>query len=457
MKKIDWAASTVITGAILLLIGVVFIGNRIPITVSCQSPNPCTQVGPFGSVTFEFSRPVKSDLVESLWQTAPQLSSKGKWEWLDNQHVRWYSVEPLPSDQKVTLQFTPGRVGENGEQIDHAVQWDVVVRSPRIIVVRHDGTGQELFTYGMEAGSSEYQLTQTQGRVYDYQHSPDGESVVFSAINDQKGIDLWIVQRDGSNQHKLLDCGADRCTTPAWSPISQELAYTREGAGLDPNGPKGVPRIWILNIQSGQTSPLFTDLQKIGYGPKWSPDGQWLSIWNGSQGGIEVVNRETGNTFLLESASGDAGTWTQNSQFLYYDNTVVGETSFHNVVLRADISNQTVSTILGGNVEGGGLSVSNPVTSPTDKWVAVTIQENVQIPGRELFLLFPDSKDGISISDDLSRIPGFYSWTPDGNRLVYQLDVLGGKENDVEIWVWERKKGKSIRITTGGRSPQWLP
>ena len=151
----------------------------------------------------------------------------------------------------------------------------------------------------------------------------------------------------------------------------QELAYTRESTGLDPNGPKGAPRIWILDVKSGQTAPLFADPQKIGYGPKWSPDGQWLSIWNGLQGGIQVVNRRTGDTFMLESANGDVGCWTPDSQFLYFSNMVSGETGFRNVVLRADIDNRSISTILGGNVEGGGLSVDSPVCSPADKWVAV--------------------------------------------------------------------------------------
>jgi Tol biopolymer transport system component len=59
--------------------------------------------------------------------------------------------------------------------------------------------------------------------------------------------------------------------------------------------------------------------------------------------------------------------------------------------------------------------------------------------------------------DDLSRIPGFYSWTPDGEYLIFQLYTLGRNENDVEIWVWDQKMGESKLITTGVRAPQWLP
>jgi Tol biopolymer transport system component len=71
--------------------------------------------------------------------------------------------------------------------------------------------------------------------------------------------------------------------------------------------------------------------------------------------------------------------------------------------------------------------------------------------------LNPDVKGGITIMDQASRIPGFYSWTPDGSRLVYQLDYLGDSSNKVEIWVWDRTTGKSVKITDSATSPQWLP
>ena len=244
---------------------------------------------------------------------------------------------------------------------------------------------QELFSIGMDAGSPEIQLSHTNGRVWDYQPSPDGESVVFSAINSLKGIDLWMVQRDGSNQHKLLDCGGDRCSSPAWSPLIQELAFTRESIGLAPNGPKGALRIWILDSKTGQAAPLFSDPEKVGDEAKWSPDGQWLSFWNGAQGGIQIVNRKTGTTILLESTNGDSGSWSSDGQYLYYTNLVSERGDFRNTLLRADIRNGAISTILGGNVEGDKFSVGNPVCSPKGKMVVVPLQPDIKMPDKELF------------------------------------------------------------------------
>ena len=456
MKKLDRAAFSVILVSILLLSGVIFIGNRVPLNITCQLPAQCKQVGPFGSVLFEFSRPAQANQVENLWQTIPGIA--GKWVWLDNQHARWDSLKPLPTNQKITLQIGTGQAGQNGEQISSVNRWEVTVRPPRIIVTRNEGNGSELFTIGLDDGtSSGKQLTHTNGQIFDYIVTPDGEAVIFSAVNDLKGSDLWMVQRDASNQHKILDCGADLCSTPALSPISQELAYTRESAGTNPNGSKKAPRIWILDVSSGQTAPLFVDPKKIGYGPKWSPNGQWLSISSGSKGGIQVVNRKSGDTYFLESSNGDTGCWSPDSQYLYYSDMVSGEGGFRNVILKADIGSRSIITFFGGNAEGGGISVDNPVCDPQGKWLAVTVQPNVSISGKELELLNPDAKPGVSIMDDLSRIPGFLSWTPDGNLLVYQSLLLGGDGNNVEVWVWDQNTAKARKITDEGRSPQWLP
>jgi Tol biopolymer transport system component len=455
MKSLDKAAFLVIIIAGLLLSGVIIVGNQVPVYITCQLPDHCTQVGPYGSVLFGFSRPVKSDQVENLWQTRPHIT--GKWEWMDNQHARWTSLTPLPTDQKITLQFIAGQAGQYGEKISNNDQWDVAVRLPQIVVIQNGSGGQELFSFGLGDGSAGFQLTHSSGRINDYQVSPDGESVVFSAANVQKGIDLWMVNRDGSNQHQLLDCGIDQCITPAWSPTLQELAYTREIAGTAQNGPRQAPRIWIYDVKSGQSASLFADTQKVGYGPKWSPDGQWLSIWDNLKNTIEVVNRQSGETFALPSSNGDTSSWTPDSQFLYYSNMVTGSAGFHNVVFGADIGKRSVATIFGGNVEGGGQSLDNPVCSPDGTWVAVTAQPDVRIAGKELLLLNPgNNKNNQLIVDNLTQVPGFYSWTPRGDRLVYQLNSLGGKEN-VEIWVWEQATEKTKKITTGGRLPQWLP
>jgi Tol biopolymer transport system component len=456
MKKLDRVAILVMLSTIALLAVVIWMGGRIPITVRCQSPVDCAQVSPFGLVTLEFSRPVSSDLVEALWQTEPNLA--GRWEWQDDRHASWLSTTPMLPGQKIEMQLTPGKAGKNGESIQDVYHWEATVRSPQIVVSKSlENGGQELYSVGLDGESSLKQLTYSNGDVFDFEILPEGEAILYSALNDSGGTDLWIVQRDGSGAHILLECGSDRCTTPTASPAAPEIAYTRESAGLDPNGPKGAPRVWILDEITGQTTPLFADPQKIGHGPVWSPDGKWLSIWNGIEGGIMVVQRQTGDTMMLESSNGDSGSWSPDSQSLYYTNMIQGMGSFRNVVLKADIAQGTVATVMGKDVESGGLSIGVPVCDPTGKWVAVTIQPDPRIPGRELSLFDPEGLNGIPILEDLTKLPTYYSWTPTGDKLVFQIYPIGGKEDDVETWVWDRETGDAQKIVAGARFPKWLP
>jgi Tol biopolymer transport system component len=242
--------------------------------------------------------------------------------------------------------------------------------------------GNELYRIALDGKTEPRQLSQTSGKIIDYSSSLDGEYFIMSIGNDKNGADFWISDRDGSHQHKLLDCGSDRCTTAVWSPLSNEIAYTRESAGLDPNGAKGAPRVWILDVESGETAPLFSDSQKIGYGPVWSPDGKYLSTWNGIAGGVQVVERKTGAITLLQTQSGDTGCWSPDGSALYYTNLIIGQSSFHNVILKADMLQGTIQTVLGSNLEGEGLNYDLPACHPSRNLVAASVQPNARIPAR---------------------------------------------------------------------------
>jgi hypothetical protein len=89
--------------------------------------------------------------------------------------------------------------------------------------------------------------------------------------------------------------------------------------------------------------------------------------------------------------------------------------------------------------------------------VLVPMQPDIKMPDKELLLLNPEVKDGQLIMENLSLLPDFYSFSPDGNRIVFQVNLSGGKENDTEVWYWDWDTGKTQKLATGDKSPQWLP
>ncbi len=455
MKKLDKIALSLIAACLVLLGGIILFGSWRPVQVSCANED-CVQISPLGVIAFTFSRAVDPTLTATLWQVEPAIS--GRWDWQDERHATWSADTPLAAEQSLQMGFKAGEIGKNGGRLEEGRTWQMQVRIPQILALKSAGDlGQELYSIDISGESEAQQLSHTGGKIFNYTPAPDGSQILMAVTNDDSGVDLWIMNRDGSDQLVLLDCGSDRCSTAAWSPVSREIAYTRESAGLDPQGAKGAPRTWLLDVQSGETTPLFEDSQKIGYGPLWSPDGKWLSVWNGIEGGVQIIHRQTGEITLLESSNGDTGCWSADSSALYYANLVVGESAFHNVILKADTKQGTIQTVLGGNIEGEGLSYDNPACHPSRNLIAASIQPNTKIPGKKLAFFDMEGKEESTIMSDLTKFPSFYSWNPGGDYFLFQMSVISKNEEDIEIWVWEEASGKTRLISKGMRSPAWLP
>ncbi len=457
MTRLDRIAITVIITAVIAIAAVIAVGGNVPVTATCLN---CAQISPYGALDLEFSRAVEPQKIENLWRIDPIVP--GRWTWLDDRHARWHSLVALPAARTVSAGFSSGSAGMNGERFREEIRWEMSVRQPLIMALTAaDEVDAQLYLFDPATDEPPQPLTHSAGLILDYSPSPDGQQVAFSVINLTGGSDIWTVERDGSNERMLLECGTDRCTAPSWSPASAELAYTRETSGIDPQGARGAPRIHILNTISGATSPLFIDPQQIGYGANWSPDGVWIAIWDGINGGIKVTNRQTGAALLLQSDNGDTGSWSADSRTLFYTDIVAGEAGYHNLVLQAEIdagedATAAVSVYLGGNADGTGLSYNDPIANPVSDSLVVAAQANVSVPGKEVLIHREGASQPITVVNDISRIPAFFNWSPSGEELVFQMLPWGGSPEQTEVWIWDEAQG-ARRLASGFKTPNWLP
>ena len=453
MKRLDKFAIGLMAGLIAMILAVVWLVSQISVTITLET-NTEAQISPLAALKFSFSTAVEPKKLETAFWTEPDLP--GRWVWLDERYATWHLDQALASGSQLQVGFD-AQPARNDAGNFSPIQWTLQVREPSLIYLQIVKPGKELFVVGFEPGAVPRQLTSELSQIIDFSVAPDGEIVVFSMMNYQGGADLWQIHRSGDDKKLLLNCAMDRCTTPSWSPMGDQLAFTREKATPGSGSVVGAPRPWILNLQSNAVQPLYADDQQIGYGPTWSPDGQWLSIWNGLGGGVDLYQPVTDTLVNLASKTGDTGSWSANSGTFYFSNVYGEDSLFRTTIFQANMQTGEVDIWVGGNLDEQGLSYFHPVCNPVYAGCAVSVQVDPQMPRRELRWIPTGSGTPQVILADLSVIVSNYTWSADGRYLLYTRGDLSTMSQGSEIWVWDlQNQDEQRKITDEAFFPAWL-
>jgi Tol biopolymer transport system component len=242
---------------------------------------------------------------------------------------------------------------------------------------------------------------------------------------------------------------------PSISPDSTRVAYTREPPGLTPSDGPGAPRVYILDLKSKQDSPLFKDSQILGYGPLWSPDGKWISSFDGLQDQIRVVSLGDGKQMLLPSVIGSYVSWSRDSNQLAFanqENTVNGLRSVVNI---ADFTTGEIINLIGQR-DDYDYDYRALAWSPTDqKQLVIGMRKSQDDPSDGLWLIDVDVIAGSAIGDEKGMMYQTPRWDPWGRAIVLQQFPLG-KAEPLKISLWENGIGQP-RVLAEGLAPAWLP
>ncbi len=135
--------------------------------------------------------------------------------------------------------------------------------------------------------------------------SPDGKQLAFIKFPDSQTPypqgELWLSEADGSKLRYLAQADAGHGYPPAWSPDGRRLAFVyRENPaepGVEQSESKLVSDIHVVDVASGQVSPLTRFQEARVEAPVWSPDGNTLAV-------TAILNDKM-NVYLVNSASGE--------------------------------------------------------------------------------------------------------------------------------------------------------
>jgi Tol biopolymer transport system component len=223
--------------------------------------------------------------------------------------------------------------------------------SPRVVRVSTDGS-QEIvpiteFTYDLAASAdpeeftftfsrglgqgSELWLAKRGGNVVEQLYadpfhyisfarfSPDGSQLAFIKIPDTQTPftvgELWVMDSDGSNAHKLADADAGHGYAANWSPDGKRIAFVvRENPDderADQSSEALLSNIYLVDVQSGSLTQLTHLKNGRTETPSWSPDGNTLAfnVVINDRMNVHIVDLSTGEIRALMEESTCCPAW----------------------------------------------------------------------------------------------------------------------------------------------------
>lgn len=441
-----------------LVTAVIFLGSRVGLAVVGQTPPPgAAHVSTQTQIRVQFEEPLAS-APDTAVTLSPFISGTTR---LEGDTLIFQPIRPLTADTVYEVVVNAGVQGENGRTLHDPLTWQFQTGQPRILFIKPDPEGpDQLFVAGADGRQPPVQLSQAQATVLDFAVAPDSSQIAYTVFtNDQQmsgTADLWLMNADGSNQRMLLACPEAMCSRPVWTPDGRRLVYERREI-LNPGAPPGNPRLWWLDMGSGQTVPVFQDSQLLGLFAAISPDGRWLSYVSPTDQGIQLYNLADGSGLLVPNKMGTAVSWHPRSDRIALADIVTAETDWGVVISAVSIPDGNV-TMLSRSAQGGlDVDDSSPVWSPDGSRLAFGRKQARSAMGRQLWLMDADGTAVVPLSGDPDIHHSAFFWSPDGRTLLYQRYNLKELYAQPGVWVIDIQTGQTTEIAYPATQPAWLP
>jgi len=208
--------------------------------------------------------------VEPQFEIEPPTLGKPQWE---GQRLWFAPDRPFQPGLSYTARLKAGALSEQGRSRKLDVIWSFRARTPWIVYLSPVNPPHQLWRIPSTGGNAQ-PLTSASVNVQDFAVSLNGQHIVYSQTNPQRGSDLWLMTGEGKAPHLLVDCGVNLCARPVWSPDGARIAYNWDpwGQGLlflrfEPNKPYFRPEIVVWSMAIGKTKVLAQDTIM----PAWQP------------------------------------------------------------------------------------------------------------------------------------------------------------------------------------------
>lgn len=336
---------------------------------------------------------------------------------------------------------------------------------PGILYLAWDEAEQPQLFLTRDMGETTRQLTEAERGVQAYAPSPDGQRIAYSTGRADGGADIWLVTVEETEARLLLGCEEAVCSNPVWRPDGRLLLYERREVG-NVDEEAALPRLYWLDLDNGESVPLFQEEEAWGQQARFSADGRWLAYVMPLWQQVRVVNVQTNEIVTIANDLGESVVWHPRlPAFLFTDMFFYQGESFVTHIYRADLPEagelpeegalpeENVTSLSGE----GGYSDSAPSWSPDGSRLAFGRKLPGTPTGRQIWVMDGDGGNQQRVTENVTLQFSRPLWLPDGERLLVQRFNIETPAEPPGIWLVDVGSGRLEEVVTPGFQAIPLP
>jgi TolB protein len=458
-SRLDRAVAVVAVAAVMAIGLLLWRGDRVGLGVAGLTPAAdAASVSTRTGIEVRFADPLAGDESAVRLRVEPPVTGTVQ---IVGDRLLFSPQAPLQPNTLYTVRLEPGLASAQGRRLLEPLEWRFATGQWQVAYTAFAAGADQLFAVPAPlappaALPASRQLSRTSSGIWDFAPAPDGGRVAYSAPNAAGGSDLYLAA-PGAEPEVLAACDTAFCSGPAWAPDGSLLVYSQRNASEFAASAVNPPRLYVMNVRTSETAPVFADSQKLGFDARWSFDGQWLSFLSPDLVGLGAYNVQTGDERLYATATGEPGVWRPGrTEFLMTREGQIGD-QFVTHLVAVDPVAGTERDLSGAEALVGD---GAPAWSPDGEWIALRRNE-LAGPNRSLskqiWLMRADGTEARPLTTELGFDHGAPAWSPDGRYLLYHRFPLKGPDIVISTWILDVATGEQWEVARPAQRPQWLP